>query len=69
MTYGENIKLYEDRDSTGRKYAVSWREYDEETKRWVYDWCIPCSLQGAQVALWFDSRLDTAFIIEEIKPM
>lgn len=44
-------------------------EYDEDTKRWVYDWCIPCTLQGAHLALYFDSRIDTTFIIEEIKPM
>lgn len=70
MSYGENIMRYKDRDSgKGRKYAVSWHEYDEDAKRWVYDWCIPCTLQGAHLALYFDSRLDIAFIIEEIKPM
>ena len=69
MRCGDNIMRYKDRDSKGRKYAVSWHEYDEEKKRWVYDWCIPCTLQGAHLALYFDSSLDTNFIIEEIKPM
>lgn len=69
MRCSDNVKRYVSRERDGRKYAVSWHEYDEDVKRWVYDFCIPCSLAGAHIALWFDSSLDTPFILDEIKPM
>ena len=69
MRYGDNIKRYEDRERSGRKYCISWHEYDDEAGKWVYDWCLPCCTTAAHLAIWFDSQLDAPFILEEIKPM